>query len=932
MKKSSDVDSMLGPALGLEKGELPFPWQRALLERFAASEIPPSLDLPTGLGKTSVMAIWLLARAAGARLPRRLVYVVDRRVVVDQATDEAERLRTLVSTTPELKEALGIRSDETLSISTLRGQHVDSREWLEDPTKPAIIVGTVDMIGSRLLFQGYGVSRRMRPYHAGLLGVDTFIVLDEAHLVLPFEALLRDIETGAERFGPRDSELQCIVPAFRLLSLSATGRHMKGAFRLAPEDHKHPIVAKRLHAEKALDLHTLKSDESLSEALANEAWKLTKNGSAGIRCLVFCNARKAAEDCAERLRKLGRTPGLVSAVEVELLVGGRRVFERTEAQTKLRELGFLAGSSGNGASPAFLVATSAGEVGVDLDADHMVCDLVTWERMIQRLGRVNRRGEGSAKIRVLIEPPPAPTKAQEQAEARKASGRELSKKDITVLENLAEERRKWKANQAPFQLLPKQGRSIDVSPLALTLLKESALEDEKLNKIIAEATTKAPLRPALSRPLIDSWAMTSAEYPEDALPEIAPWLRGWIKDDPPQTRVLWRKYLPLENGGEQFASNDIQAFFEAAPPHLSEVLEVETYRVLDWLTQRAKTIQKTPDRAASGVSAKRIIAIVLSSAGKYRSAFSLQGLYGSGEQDRNEKKWKDSLHRNLSGATLILDARFAGLSHGLLDPSKNEPPPTVDSSTDWVEKVDLRFRVREVDAEYLPEEDSEWRESLRLSSETLQSGDVIRWLLVEKRLSAGNSEESRSSGPAQLLEEHQAWTESKALELAARMGLNPELTELLTVAAAVHDEGKRAPRWQRAFNSTRLPDGIYAKTLGPINFQLLDHYRHEFGSLKYAAENERLQRLSPELRELALHLIASHHGFARPVIRTDGCDDAPPSVLRERSMEVALRFSQLQKQWGVWGLAWWEALLRSADYQASEANEKRTGGAHKESA
>ena len=51
----------------------------------------------------------------------------------------------------------------------LRGQHLDNRLWLEDPAAPAIIVGTVDMIGSRLLFEGYGVTPRMRPVHAGLI-------------------------------------------------------------------------------------------------------------------------------------------------------------------------------------------------------------------------------------------------------------------------------------------------------------------------------------------------------------------------------------------------------------------------------------------------------------------------------------------------------------------------------------------------------------------------------------------------------------------------------------------------------------------------------------------------------------------------------------------------------------------------------------------
>ena len=78
--------------------------------------------------------------------------------------------------------------------------------------------------------------------------------------------------------------------------------------------------------------------------------------------------------------------------------------------------------------------------------------------------------------------------------------------------------------------------------------------------------------------------------------------------------------------------------------------------------------------------------------------------------------------------------------------------------------------------------------------------------------------------------------------------------------------------------------------------------------------------LPPDLQKLALHLVAAHHGWARPVISTSGSDD-PPSVLEERARDVTLRFARLQKQWGPWGLAWLEALLRAADQQASRDND-----------
>ncbi len=107
----------------------PFEWQKRLFhDYFARDRIPAALDIPTGLGKTSVMAIWYLALKARAVVPRRLVYVVDRRAVVDQATTVADEIR-------EKSEG------SELSVSTLRGQHVDNREWLADPAASAIVVG-----------------------------------------------------------------------------------------------------------------------------------------------------------------------------------------------------------------------------------------------------------------------------------------------------------------------------------------------------------------------------------------------------------------------------------------------------------------------------------------------------------------------------------------------------------------------------------------------------------------------------------------------------------------------------------------------------------------------------------------------------------------------------------------------------------------------
>src|SRR6266542_3670062 len=120
----------------------PFPWQWALYQQFLAGNFP-TLCLPTGLGKTAVIHIWLLALAyAPTQVPRRLVYVVNRRTVVDQSTEEARKLRNRLANVPDvmarLCELCAEPTDIPLAISTLRGQFADNREWSSDPARPAV--------------------------------------------------------------------------------------------------------------------------------------------------------------------------------------------------------------------------------------------------------------------------------------------------------------------------------------------------------------------------------------------------------------------------------------------------------------------------------------------------------------------------------------------------------------------------------------------------------------------------------------------------------------------------------------------------------------------------------------------------------------------------------------------------------------------------
>lgn len=873
-------------------GNEPLPWQARLLARFKAGDFPSSLDIPTGLGKTAVMSVWLVARALGAPVARRLVYVVDRRAVVDQATGVALVLRQLVGEDPTLKQALGLESGAELPISTLRGQFADNREWLTDPSSPAIVIGTVDMIGSRLLFEGYGVSRRMRPYHAGLLGADTLLVLDEAHLVPPFERLLRqiaeDVKRTSPRFAPEAPELRDVVPKFRLLSLSATGRDDAAALRLDDADRAHPVVKQRLAASKKLEVRADAEPKELAARIAKEAWALAKNGKVAVRCIVFCDRRKDAQAVYDLLAKQ------TSSDQVELFTGGRRVWERKRAAEWLTQHGFIAGEKVVASKPTFVVATSAGEVGVDLDADHMISDLVAWERMVQRLGRVNRRGDGAASVVVI--PRALDEKTDEAEKALLGAARAL------------------------LDELPRHAsRGQDASPAALVGLKTRARKEGQLRVLLANATTPEALFPELTRPVLEAWSMTSLDV-HTGRPEIAPWLRGWVEDDEPQTTLVFREYLPLNADGDLLNGKELEVYLDTTSPHLLEQLEVPSWQAMEWLTERLEMQDRGGEPAETKALLRRLrqteVAAVLLQNG---------AVSGVRAVDVRNKKQRDRMVGKFAGATLLVDIRVGGLVGGMLATNEEADDVALDVSGQPNSGVPFRMRRLTADDAAAPvAARRSWREEARIPLGHSPEGNENAWLVIESDArEPAESEEGRSVTPgrAQLLDEHEEWTEREARRLAQRIQLPEKYAEMLALAARLHDEGKRARQWQLAFGAPADGKTFYGKTLSRPNQSVLAGYRHELGSLPYAESDARVARLEPELRDLCLHLIVAHHGHARPLIPAQGADE-PPSRLQRRARQIALRFSRLEKRWGPWGLAWWESLLRAADQRASRRNDE----------
>ncbi len=786
-----------------------FFWQQELFQKLVHGEIPALIDLPTGTGKTSVMTVWLLALAEQVRqgvvtLPRRLAWVVDRRVVVDQATDEAERLATNLDQNANLVDLrdtfvgfCGETGTSPLAVSTLRGEREDNREWSKNPVRPGIVVGTVDMIGSRLLFSGYGDGRWSRAQHAGLLGQDTLIVNDEAHLTPAFAELIHAVSRRS---------------AMRTILLSATQRNsnMKSfplsldADLVAPDS----TFAKRFRAIK--QLHLVDPVDKPEDTIAELALRPDR------RTIVFLRSPKEA-------RKLGAAIEKQHKVRVPLITGVQRGKERDELLSDAVVKKFLSKEPPVRESPpCWLVATSAGEVGIDLSADRLITDLDTADHLLQRFGRLNRFGnsEGAAYV------------AYSEKQIQGETGARL---------------------RATIGYLRTLGGS--VSP--------EVLRNQPPPPGAMSATPHlAPLLPWH----IDVWSLTSIRATEwPSRPAVEAWLRAEEEASPPETYVAWRDDVEDLTHPECGATEE----------EIEEMLAIFPIRAYERLKQYTDDLCKT-----LRVSQHRGTRAIL-----VRSDASVR------IGDLEDLLKEDRLARY---ATLVLPP-----SVGHLD---------ANGMVDWTKERNnaARYDVSAIKGDRGKSKEGTVPDGYRKRITIELKGDddtepAATWVYY----SVQNGQ--RDKYGSLLLEDHLRRVGAVSEDLARRLNLNERVFRW---AGDWHDQGKNRSVWQRAAGN-RNGAAPLAKS-DRFNGQSLGGYRHEFGSL-IEAEGNLPADFSTEERDLALHLIASHHGWARPYFEERAFDKESVHRSRVVALECAQRFGRLQQRHGPWGLAYLEAVFRSAD-------------------
>ena len=1013
-------------------GKDPFCWQKELakrvLERENASKDTPGADapwstagaapspwpeaiaLPTASGKTACMDIALFALAVQApRLdagqpitaPRRIFFVVDRRVIVDEAYERACCLAAklaqptdgiLKAVADNLKRiagslATGSEDEPPLAVHALRGGMYRSEAWARNPLQATIVASTVDQVGSRLLFRAYGRGSGTWPIYAGLAANDSLVLLDEAHCAQPFLQTLRAIR----RFGGEKWAEKPLGRRFYPVVMSATPPPgMKDVFRDTSEEGRNPRhpLGRRQLARKPASLRSVPNAGGsgapfeLSNALAQRASDLLSNGRRAI--VVFVNRVATARETHRKLKD-------EEEVITILLTGRMRPVDKDEAVRRLYDLDLSSDrSTGRDLEkPVIVVATQTLEVGADLDFDGLVTECASLDALRQRFGRLNRMGRDiDTSAVILIRSDQA--KPKRGAETDPVYGEALTKTW------------KWLIGHRN-----KKGKvDFGIAHLDRVLADEDSLAD--LNAPSADAPVMLPAH-------VDCWAQTAPE-PRPS-PEVAPFLHG-PREGAPDVQVCWRADLDLMN--EEAQGHAIESL-TLCPPSSSEMLPVPIGVFGRWLAGGDSADDGADVEGAGGVwtagghqedsnlASRRIVrwrgagttrkditsdpadirpgdVVVIPTRHPDRwaqlgdlpsEAIETPAALDVGDPAHRLARakpilrlhpalvdaWPDSVSPKAAAGSLLSDLEqkyeddphdIAAAAHALLtELSKVESLP---DRWAWLPRT-----AKELKAEFSTV--AKLRRGCRLvGAECLVLVGRRRIATLAHQASPFSDEDdatasgmSHRNGKPVLLRTHLPGVEALAGSHAADCGLRDELTGAIARAGLLHDVGKADPRFQSLLRggspwlagetlakSAEMPRTRVAWRRAQAASGYPEGGRHELLSVRLAESAPALLPEDEDLRDLVLHLVASHHGHCRPFAPVVVDDDpvsveyeelcghrmhwAGPTGLERLDSGVADRFWRLTRRYGWWGLAWLEALVRLADWRRSEWEETHDGG------
>jgi CRISPR-associated endonuclease/helicase Cas3 len=943
-----------------------FEWQDRLLRQIVADrKWPQVLDLPTGVGKTTCIDIALFALALDAQedsarrwCPRRIAMVVDRRIVVDQVAERGRKLlRALVAENaePVVREvsdrlrALSKEAEEPLGVFTLRGGIPKDDGWARTPDQPLIIASTVDQLGSRLLIQGYGVSRGMKPVHAGLLGNDVLLLLDEVHLSQPFAETLEALGRLRERFAKASP----LSPRFHHAFLSATpGMANAKPFGLL-DDEKRPEspLGPRLHAPKPVRLREVEDRPILDQACTDEACDLIDRHSV---VAVVVNRVASVSIVVRQLRDV-----LGDRVDVVPITGRMRPLDRDDVLRALRPRIMTGRDRTNVDKKLIVVGTQCLEAGADFDFDAIVTEAASFDALRQRFGRVDRLGLYRKAEGVIIY--------------------DKSNKDDPVYGGTIVKTMTWLEQQ-----MPKRSRKTKDVPQAVNfgVLDLPLPPEEKLKDMVAPKECAPVLLPAY----LDLWMQTSPA--PVVVPDVSLWLHG-PKSGPADVQVVWRADLSENdlacalNAREGDSTKErLAAIVAAVRPSSLEAISLPFVAAKRWLI--GKDIGDVADvEGASGEDRER---------GDGRLVLRWDG-------DDSAVIPAKAIR---PGDTIVLPTTQGGIHDGCFEPGSTAPvvdlaerasllargQPVLRLHPHVLKQLNLSLPVDDLQEsrhalETLAEQEEQkswrklWLDRLAKSKNsividadepwTVLRGKRVRPQILRALLSVDDTvedgievttdeDDSFHVGRPVTLSDHSADVERFARDYAEKL-LPKELIEDLALAGWLHDVGKADKRFQVllrggseiAFFKDETP---WAKSGMPPGAKAAHRFaqrksgypkgaRHEVQSLAMLEKHLEVVKAKARDVDLVLHLVASHHGYCRPFAPVV-IDDEPIEVvlpnfktvqfsattskheLHRLDAPLADRFWRLVERYGWLELCWLEAILRLADHRASE--EEQTSG------